>query len=53
MNHDPQPTNQAEWDSIIPDTHELWPFVAPTWNPDTLRTELRPTMKWILKGSMG
>ena len=52
MNRNSQATNQAEWDSSIPDTHEEWPFVAPTWNPATLQHELRPTIKWVLKGSV-
>ena len=53
MNRNSQATNQAEWDSSIPDTHEEWPFVAKVWNPATLSHELRPTMKWVPKGSMG
>lgn len=53
MKQDPQASNQAEWDSSIPDTHEEWPFVAPVWNPATLKTELRPTTQWVLRGSMG
>ena len=52
MNDQPQASNQTEWDSSIPDTHEEWPWVAFTWNPATLRTELRPTMKWVLKGAV-
>ena len=52
MNDHPQASNQAEWDSSIPDTHEEWPWVAFVWNPDARRTELRPTMKWVLRGSV-
>jgi hypothetical protein len=52
VNHNPQASNQAEWDSSIPDTDELWPFVAPVWVPEALAMQLRPTMKWVRKGSI-